>query len=737
MIYRFVGTIGLCIALLIFTACERDKSSETNESIDRFELVNRHNPIINAPNKLSPLSMGNGEFVFTADVTGLQTFPEFYSRNSDENFTPPGPNSFESNAQFEGTIPLVTQSQWGWHTFPNPENFSMEDAMQMYDANGKQVPYASRQHTPAGDWLRQNPHRLNLARIGFELRKNDGTLVELSDLQNIHQQLNLWNGTLRSEFEIEGQQVSVQTRVHPDRDILSVQVDASSLDSEQIGVSISFPYARGIHVGDPSDWTKPDQHTTRQINSDSQSVTWHRIMNEDDYFARLKWEGSNTISNPEKHHYLLSFSDTSEPLSFSIEFSDEQISDPLPDADQTVETVANHWETFWNSGGVIDLSESTDPRAHELERRIVLSQYLMAIQSAGSLPPQETGLTYNSWYGKFHLEMNWWHGVHFALWDRLQLFEKSLGWYESIMPKAREATEYQGYEGIRWPKMVSPDGRDSPSTVGVFLIWQQPHPIYYAELIYGMKSGQETLEKYSEVVFETAEFMASYVSWMDEESKYRLGPPLIPAQEIFPPEETYNPGFELAYWKFGLETAQKWRERMGLERDPDWDHVLNHLPEIPEKDGLYVNTESATGTFEDPEQRRDHPTLLGSCGFLPCEHVDKDQMRKTLHQVMASWNWGHTWGWDYPLVAMTAARVGEPEIAIDALMMDVQKNTYLPNGHNYQDSNLTIYLPGNGGLLSAVAMMAAGWDRSPDTHAPGFPQDGSWTVRWEGLHTMP
>ena len=42
----------------------------------------------------------------------------------------------------------------------------------------------------------------------------------------------------------------------------------------------------------------------------------------------------------------------------------------------------------------------------------------------------------------------------------------------------------QGYEGARWPKMVGPDGRESPSNVGVFLIWQQPHPIYYAELCY-------------------------------------------------------------------------------------------------------------------------------------------------------------------------------------------------------------------------------------------------------------
>jgi hypothetical protein len=69
--------------------------------------------------------------------------------------------------------------------------------------------------------------------------------------------------------------------------------------------------------------------------------------------------------------------------------------------------------------------------------------------------------------------------------------------------------------------------------------------------------------------------------------------------------------------------------------------------------------------------------------------------------------------------------------------MDVPKNRYLANGHNYQDDQLPIYLPGNGGLLTAAAMMAAGWDGAPRRHAPGFPDNGQWCVRWENLRRMP
>jgi hypothetical protein len=89
------------------------------------------------------------------------------------------------------------------------------------------------------------------------------------------------------------------------------------------------------------------------------------------------------------------------------------------------------------------------------------------------------------------------------------------------------------------------------------------------------------------------------------------------------------------------------------------------------------------------------------------------------------------------MMAMTAARLGKPDLAIDALLMDTPKNAYRANGHNHQRPGLTIYLPGNGALLYAVAMMAAGWDGAPGGSAPGFPRDGRWVVRWEGLRRAP
>jgi hypothetical protein len=76
-----------------------------------------------------------------------------------------------------------------------------------------------------------------------------------------------------------------------------------------------------------------------------------------------------------------------------------------------------------------------------------------------------------------------------------------------------------------------------------------------------------------------------------------LGPALIPAQERFNPATTLNPPFELAYWHWGLATAQRWRERMHLRRDLNWDEVLAKLSPLPASDGLYLAAENAADSY--------------------------------------------------------------------------------------------------------------------------------------------
>jgi len=177
---------------------------------------------------------------------------------------------------------------------------------------------------------------------------------------------------------------------------------------------------------------------------------------------------------------------------------------------------------------------------------------------------------------------------------------------------------------------------------------------------------------------------------------------------------------------------------MGQKRDPQWDELIDKLsPLAYNSDGLYLASEDATDTYRDIRFTSDHPAVLGALGMLPeCKMLRRDYMQHTLNWIWDNWNWDKTWGWDYPMTAMSAARLGDPEKAVGALLMDKRTNTYLVNGHNYQDTRLRVYLPGNGGLLTAVAMMCAGWDGNAE-ETPGFPKNGKWNVEWENLAPMP
>ena len=201
-------------------------------------------------------------------------------------------------------------------------------------------------------------------------------------------------------------------------------------------------------------------------------------------------------------------------LSFSAEYREKnnaKKADVSYSYDQALKAVMKYWPRFWNSGAIVDFSDCTDPRAAELERRVVLSQYLTAINCANTTPPQETGLTYNSWFGRPHLEMTWWHAVDFALWKRPEVVAKMLDWYnKTALPISKKIAERQGFKGARWMKMTDPWGGESPSNVGSFLTWQQPHYIYMAEEMYRANPTKETLDKYAEGVEQTALFMADF-----------------------------------------------------------------------------------------------------------------------------------------------------------------------------------------------------------------------------------
>ncbi|MDR2794115.1 MAG: hypothetical protein LBB61_10720 [Treponema sp.] len=690
--------------------------------IDRHALITRHNPLYTKLETKAPLSVGNGGFCFTADFTGLQTFSAEYAAEED-------------------AFPLCTMAEWGWHSYADAIKDDSLLRLEPFDTWGRTVNYAVCEAGQEAVFkgLRQNAHKFHVGKIGFEC---DGKLLSFRNTQPLIQQLNLWEGVLYSDITVDGAPVKTETFVHPEEDAVYIRSVSPLIKTGKLCIALTFPY--GSHKKDAADFTRPLLHKTRLIRNTNGVFIFEREMDGTRYQVTAAGSGVDVIFCKDSHTAVF-FTSCAETLTLAFRF--EPISVPamalldgsyaappqsgIPHFDAAKRTCMAFWETYWTQGGAIDLSRSSDSRAHELERRVVLSQYLTAIQSRGRLPPAETGLTCNSWYGKFHFEMYYWHAAHFALWGRKEELKKSLAYYKTILPVARKIAASQGYRGARWPKMCDSTAYNTPSSIAVLLIWQQPHPIMLAELCYRAGEREAFLREYRDVIVETAEFMVSFLHW--DGNRYVLGPPYIPAQERHDPASVLNAAYELEYFRWGLQQADVWLNRLGEK--PHFGDVADKLALPSQKDGVYLAHENCPDTFTKLPFYTDHPSMLAMYGVLNSRVVDPAIMSATLDKALAVWDMNTFYGWDFPMLAMCAARLGRKEDALRLLLMESPKNTYLPNGHNKQTGNgdLPLYLPGNGGLLLSVAMMSVGWEGDGGKFVPGLPDDGSFVVNMENL----
>lgn len=678
--------------------------------INRYELVTRHNPILTKADESSPLSVGNGNFAYTADVTGMQTLYEEYER----------------------TVPLCTMAQWGWHKAPASREryeYTLEDvAMTEYPYQGRTVSYAVEKkagNEAVYDWVRENPHKQNLARIGLV---SGGCSIEGARITDICQELRLYEGILDSRFHLDGIPCHVVTAVDGERDTVAFQVESAALN-EELEAELCFPYGSpGISA---SDWNAEDAHRTEILEQGNTHVVLKRVLDRDVSYVTVTMEGCE-MKAVGPHSFRIRSHGKS--MSFTVGFQPKEAAGSLASA-EVLEGSRAFWKRFWETGGVIDLHKSKDERAPELERRIVLSQYLLAIQSAGSVPPQETGLTCNSWYGKAHLEMYLWHEAYLPLWNHTELLERSLSWYQEHLPQARENARRNGYRGARWPKMVSSEGIDCPSPIATLLIWQQPHIIYMLELAYRNRGGTEFLEQYYELVEETAEFMVDFAVYNEERKVYELLGPVIPVQENHDPMITKNPAFEVEYWCFTLKIAAEWARRLGKDVPEAWTQVADGMAPMAVKDGRYLAHDNCPDTYG--EFAHDHPSMLCAYGLIDSRRIDRKTMENSLKKVEECWDYPSLWGWDFAVMCMTAVRLGNPEYAIELLLMDTWKNRYVASGNNFQEGrpDLPLYLPGNGSLMLAAALMTAGYPGSGEL--PGFPKNGMWEVEYENIQPYP
>lgn len=758
-------------------AADESTGPEDRAPIDRQALVSRHD--IDWPSLQGQIPLGNGNFAFNADGTGLETV---------------GGN---------------TMCHWCWHRFPLPPGVTENDIKPWAtpDHGHLTINPTTREPPAIFDWERANPQPLNLGRIGFV--SQEGERLTAADVRMDSRHLELWTGILTSQFTYLGRPVTVQTCVAPKSDTVAVRVDSPLLRDGRLQVMLDFPAPAqnvGAWVGD---YSQSAGHQTTMVRHIRDWLVLHRTIDNVQYDVALSGHGfagrqpaaihpdieearygaegfgwtnctapvagairergvvtaSNdlcgdpALNHPKRleikyrlegkertkrlaeneswntggspHQWILVPDAGTAAMDFTCRFGTNAAAAPPAEFRTVRAACMAAWPAFWKSGGAIDLSGSRDPRWKELERRIVLSQYELAVQSAGDNPPAEVGLTgTDPWCGKWHFEMIWWHLAHYALWDRWPMAEKALSIYSRTAPVAAVIAKNFEYQGLMWPKSTGPDGYNDGWPPEMALLWKEPHPIFFAELEYRLHPMPETLAKWKDIVSGTAAFMADYPVRDTVTGQYNLEPSW-PASEGRGAPLRRNTIFELGYWRVGLNLAQQWRLRLGLPREAHWDDVAAHLAPLPQKDGLYIFGDDRPDTFVT--RTFDHVDNIGITGMLPpFDGLDPATAKRTVEEVGRRWNWDATWGWDFPWMAMAAARVGDPQLAVEALLNPSRKNYYDERG--ICTGGPGPYLPGNGGLLYAVAMMAAGWDGAPaGRSAPGFPHDGNWVVKWEGL----
>jgi hypothetical protein len=577
-------------------------------------------------------------------------------------------------------------------------------------------------------WMVVNPQRLNLGRLKFVLKGKDGKELTSKDLGSPVQDLDLWTGIAVSSFMVDGKKVTVTTICHPENDAIAIKVEAPQLNDGQVALELDFPYASRQEFGNAADFKSPDKHTTI-ANIGKDKAIFQRTLDSTQFDVLLNWRGGGEVQKLSMHSYLLKPTGKGF-LEVNLGFRNKGKAWQLSSYAETREGSTQKWKDFWSTGGAIDLSESKDSRWKELERRIVLSEYLMAVNEAGQLPPQESGLVNNGWFGKYHFEMIWWHAAHYGLWGRIPQMDSLTNIYRTDFAFYKNKAQEQGYDGVRWPKTLGDHERwEWPNEINPLLIWQQPHPIFFAELEYRANPTQETINKWKDAVIQSADFMASYPYFSKREDRFILGYPLQVVSENADPHTTINPVFELSYWRTGLKLAQEWRKRAGLPESEKYKQILAKLSELPQQDGKYVSWENIYKMWT--VYNFEHPALIGAYGMLPGDGVDLPTMDRTLTAIEQKWNFKYTWGWDFPMLAMCAARLGHGDKAIDFLT-NYPSFTFDEHGLSGGGVSPFPYFPANGGLLYAVALMAAGWDGS-NGNAPGFPKDGSWVVKYEGL----
>ncbi len=542
-------------------------------------------------------------------------------------------------------IPLSTMSNKNWFYKDK------KDIKPSY-VDGKAYMLFNLDNDPNYQTNRQYPFKYSFMQI---LLYDNDKLIDINNIKDVEQELDLYKGIVTSSFNYREKINKTTSFIYQDHDEFNFK-----LQSDNLNLALKFNY--------PS-YTK---------NGYRQDILPNVLVKEDR--ITLLYDDKNSLS------FKLKSSSKYQIVENTLIFDDNNVSFSLA-LDEIKE--GKFLDEFWkcDNGIIID--------NEELVKKMVLSKYLLHVNSTGIYPPQESGLTYNCWNSKFHLEM---HLIH-SLWNiynnHVDDLVKSFDYYLSIMPSSLKRASLNGYKGLRFPKMTGPDGEDSPSNIGPLLIWQAPHILFMLQEIYYLYNKENIIKKYEPLISGTIDFMISFFTLKD--FKYQMLDPLLEACESIPLDRCQNPSFELEYWRYTLERQPKIDTVLYGHQRYDYLDITSKIITPKEDDGIYLKT---YGVIDKYDLYKDHPTEGFLMSFFKSKIVDKEKMVKTIDYILKNMDLSSYWGWDFPFLGLSLLNCGEIEKSIEVTQLNTINNQYLYNGYNTSPrDDLKAYLPGNGAFL--------------------------------------
>ena len=509
----------------------------------------------------------------------------------------------------------------------------------------------------------------------------DGREIEAWEVNRPVQSLNLTSGLLTSNFFLYDLAVEVETVASPTYDALSVSVRSDGFNHGHLALFLDFP-DKGPNTDPPfvGNWRSARHHSTTpkvwgtraEIRHDLDGLT---------YYTNINCATENAFSNftrqsPSRHRYVVSAQDTT-TLSLSARFS--QNPGVMVEAFEDVKSQSQYfWNQYWNTGAFIDCRKTNGTRAHELQRRVILSQYILAVNCAGTSLPLEAGLVSNGLPGKSPVEMMWWHLAHWERWSKWERVGSVIPIaYQRLLNRSIDQARADGFEGAFWGGEI--DRPVSSRTEPTVPIWQQAHPFYFAEQEYLAFPTSRTLKKWHQIVEESSKFMASFARWNKETKVYDLAPTPTHSEMGIEPAETKEPNAGasiLALWIAGghkmvrAATAAGPNEAATHRRQPCAVRRRTRWLRLPRRGRPGLGRGAV------------NPAIVGIFGMLPSDdRLNMTLFRNTVANVYRTWNSSAFAGWELPLLAMTAARMGDPDRAVDLL---------LGGGFGFDDAGLPV-----------------------------------------------